>query len=118
MDRKLSSDNMSSVRKLSHRSKQPQWKALSTWKIPEPGPRQRSAFRNALSETTLSFCQETSLHGVRNVVDDIRQLGSTRYSKYVPELLYFQRKSLRIAFPEISILRIKIPHEAEFTDEN
>lgn len=69
---------MSSVRKLSNRSKQPQWKSLGAWKIPEPG---RSAFRNALSETTLSFCQETSLHGVRNVVDDIRQLGSTRYSK-------------------------------------
>lgn len=38
-------------------------------------------FVQALSQTTLSFCEETTLHGMKYVVQDIQELGST-YSKY------------------------------------
>lgn len=39
-----------------------------------------SYFVQALSQTTLSFCEETTLHGMKYVVQDIQELGST-YSK-------------------------------------
>lgn len=35
----------------------------------------------ALSQTTLLFCRETTLHGMKHVVDDIEELGST-FSRY------------------------------------
>lgn len=38
-------------------------------------------FVQALSQTTQSFCQETTLHGMKYVVMDIQELGST-YSRY------------------------------------
>lgn len=34
-------------------------------------------FVKALSQTTLLFCRETTLHGMKHVVDDIEELGST-----------------------------------------
>lgn len=34
-------------------------------------------FVQALSQTTLLFCRETTLHGMKHVVDDIEELGST-----------------------------------------
>lgn len=37
-------------------------------------------FVQALSETTMAFCQETTLHGMKYVVQDIQELGST-YSR-------------------------------------
>lgn len=38
-------------------------------------------FVQALSQTTLSFCQETTLHGMKYIVQDIQELGGT-YSRY------------------------------------
>lgn len=38
-------------------------------------------FVQALTQTTQSFCQETTLHGMKYVVMDIQELGST-YSRY------------------------------------
>lgn len=37
-------------------------------------------FVQALSQTTMSFCQETTLHGMKYVVLDIEELGAT-YSR-------------------------------------
>lgn len=35
----------------------------------------------ALAQTTLDFCRETTLHGIKHVVIDIQELGAS-YSKY------------------------------------
>lgn len=40
-----------------------------------------SIFLEGLTQTTLSFCRETTLHGMKYIVDDIEELGST-FSKY------------------------------------
>lgn len=34
-------------------------------------------FIEGLTQTTLSFCRETTLHGMKYIVDDIEELGST-----------------------------------------
>lgn len=34
-------------------------------------------FVEGLTQTTLSFCRETTLHGMKYIVDDIEELGST-----------------------------------------
>lgn len=47
-----------------------------------------SIFIEGLSQTTLSFCRETTLHGMKYIVDDIEELGST-FSKYY--MLYTER---------------------------
>lgn len=39
-------------------------------------------FVQGLTQTTLSFCRETTLHGMKYIVDDIEELGST-FSKYI-----------------------------------
>lgn len=36
-----------------------------------------SIFIEGLTQTTLSFCRETTLHGMKYIVDDIEELGST-----------------------------------------
>lgn len=38
-------------------------------------------FLEGLSQTTVSFCRETTLHGMKYIVDDIEELGST-FSRY------------------------------------
>lgn len=41
---------------------------------------QDNYFVQALAQTTLEFCRETTLHGIKQVVVDIQELGSS-YSR-------------------------------------
>ncbi len=41
-----------------------------------------SIFIEGLTQTTLSFCRETTLHGMKYIVHDIEELGST-FSKWI-----------------------------------
>lgn len=42
----------------------------------------------ALAQTTMDFCRDSTLHGIKHVVVDIQELGSS-YSRYNSPLLPF-----------------------------
>lgn len=58
-----------------------------------------NVFIEGLTQTTLSFCRETTLHGMKYIVDDIEELGST-FSKYILQVQLAIRCVLNRNFPK------------------
>lgn len=60
-----------------HRSHSPQLQRQLNFRMPRNVNVKDNYLVQALSQTTLAFCQETTLHGMKYVVQDIQELGST-----------------------------------------
>lgn len=55
------------------------------WNDLEKKPKDKNIFFESVIETTISFCRESTLHGIKNVVTDLQALGSSKYTRYLPK---------------------------------